>query len=78
FDCSGLPQDALIVDVGGRIGTVARKVLKNHPYVRVVVQDMPKVIEAADKLWTVHSPEALGSGRVVLQGMRLPTAVHQR
>ncbi|KAF9004470.1 S-adenosyl-L-methionine-dependent methyltransferase [Hymenopellis radicata] len=50
FDWSGLPQDALVVDVGGGIGTLARKVLKNHPHVRVVVQDMPKVIEAADKV----------------------------
>ncbi|KAF8910695.1 O-methyltransferase [Mucidula mucida] len=67
FDWSQLPQDSVVVDVGGGIGSLAKELTRNYPHLRIIVQDLPKVIEDAEKLWTAHSPEAVQSGSVVLQ-----------
>ncbi|KAF9031556.1 S-adenosyl-L-methionine-dependent methyltransferase [Hymenopellis radicata] len=67
FDWAALPDDSVVVDVGGGFGAVVKELLRNHPRLRVVVQDTPVVIGEAEKLWAKHSPEALKSGRAVLQ-----------
>jgi hypothetical protein len=38
-----------VVDVGGGVGSVSLKLLKAHPKLKFVVQDLPPVIESADK-----------------------------
>ncbi|KAF8993749.1 S-adenosyl-L-methionine-dependent methyltransferase [Hymenopellis radicata] len=67
FDWSQLPTHADVVDVGGGIGSLAKELTRSHPHLRIIVQDLPKVIEDAEKLWAAHSPEAVKSGKVVLQ-----------
>ncbi|KAF8908726.1 O-methyltransferase-domain-containing protein [Mucidula mucida] len=62
FDWAGLPDDSVVVDVGGGFGAVVKELLSDHPRLRVVVQDTPVVIGEAQKLWAKHSPEALKSG----------------
>ncbi|KAG6807059.1 hypothetical protein H0H92_008969 [Tricholoma furcatifolium] len=45
FNWSSLPKDALVVDCGGGIGSSARTVLKAHPKLKFLIQDMPNVVE---------------------------------
>ncbi|KAG6807436.1 hypothetical protein H0H92_007557 [Tricholoma furcatifolium] len=45
FDWSSLPEDALVIDCGGGIGSSARTVLKAHPKLKFLIQDMPNVVE---------------------------------
>jgi len=49
FDWAGLPEDSLIVDVGGGVGTVSTTVAAVFPKLRFVVQDRPAVIEDGKK-----------------------------
>nr|P0CT89.1 RecName: Full=4-O-methyltransferase 1; Short=Mtrase 1 [Phanerochaete chrysosporium RP-78] len=68
FDWERLPAGALVVEVGGGMGTSAFPLATKYPEMRLVVQDLPDVIAKAEKLWTEKMPDALSSGRVVLQG----------
>ncbi|KAG6810782.1 hypothetical protein H0H92_010349 [Tricholoma furcatifolium] len=45
FDWSSLPEDALVVDCGGGIGSSARTILKAHPKLKFLIQDIPNVVE---------------------------------
>lgn len=44
FDWGKLPDDSVVVDVGGNVGTVTRTIMKAHPRLRYVVQDLDKTI----------------------------------
>lgn len=44
FDWKALKEDALVVDVGGGIGSTTLKLLKAYPHLRYIVQDRPHVI----------------------------------
>ncbi|KAG6909480.1 hypothetical protein DXG01_017202 [Tephrocybe rancida] len=44
YDWSALPDEALVVDVGGGIGSSARAVLEVAPKLKFIIQDMPKVV----------------------------------
>ncbi|EIN06883.1 O-methyltransferase [Punctularia strigosozonata HHB-11173 SS5] len=69
FPWETLPSDAKVVDVGGGIGSVSMTVAKKFPSFRLVVQDLPNVVEKSGKeFWASNYPEALQSGRVTLQG----------
>jgi ubiquinone/menaquinone biosynthesis C-methylase UbiE len=48
FPWGSLPKNSLIVDVGGGIGSVALKIAKVHPHLRMVIQDRPMVIEKGE------------------------------
>ena len=50
FDWGALPEGATVVDVGGGIGKSGRAIVESHPSVKVVVQDLPEVIEDAKKV----------------------------
>ena len=50
FDWASLPAGAFVVDVGGGIGKSGRAIVESHPSVKVVVQDLPEVIEDAKKV----------------------------
>ncbi|KAG6826094.1 hypothetical protein H0H92_001153 [Tricholoma furcatifolium] len=45
FNWSSLSEDALVVDCGGGIGSSARAVLKAHPKLKFLIQDVPNVVE---------------------------------
>ena len=45
FLWASLPPDALIVDVGGRVGGAMISLYKTFPHLRFAVQDMAKMIE---------------------------------
>ncbi|KAJ7799277.1 O-methyltransferase, partial [Mycena olivaceomarginata] len=42
-----LPKEALIVDVGGGVGSTALQIAKATPHVRIIVQDRASVIKDA-------------------------------
>ncbi|KAF8581832.1 S-adenosyl-L-methionine-dependent methyltransferase [Ramaria rubella] len=48
FSWESLPDDSLIVDVGGGIGSCTLKIAKTHPHLRVIVQDRPVVVRVAE------------------------------
>jgi hypothetical protein len=50
FDWKSLPQDALVVDVGGGVGSSSLELLKYYPQLRFVIQDKPKVVEDGKKV----------------------------
>jgi hypothetical protein len=50
FDWKSLKQDALVVDVGGGVGSATLHLMKDYPHLRYVVQDRPKVIADAVKV----------------------------
>ncbi|KLO13212.1 S-adenosyl-L-methionine-dependent methyltransferase [Schizopora paradoxa] len=51
FDWGSLPEDSLVVDVGGGVGTVSTQLASVFPKLRLVVQDRPAVIEDGKKRW---------------------------
>ncbi|KAF2710788.1 putative O-methyltransferase [Pleomassaria siparia CBS 279.74] len=63
FDWSSLPDGSTVVDVGGARGHVSIHLAKRFPHLRFVVEDMPEVVEAADR----EIPEDL-KGRVSFVG----------
>ena len=42
-----------MVDIGGGVGSVSLNILKAYPKLKFVVQDLPSVIESANKVSTV-------------------------
>ena len=44
LDWERLESESVVVDVGGSTGNVALILLKEHPHLRYVVQDLDKVI----------------------------------
>ncbi|KAJ6475817.1 S-adenosyl-L-methionine-dependent methyltransferase [Mycena vitilis] len=62
-----LPADALVVDVGGSIGSVTLKLTKAFPHLRYIIQDLQKEITEGEKFWASSAPELIESGRVKLQ-----------
>jgi hypothetical protein len=49
FDWGRLPLESLVVDVGGGIGSMTRTVLREHPNLSYIVQDLPGTLEDARK-----------------------------
>ncbi|KAJ7442799.1 S-adenosyl-L-methionine-dependent methyltransferase [Mycena galericulata] len=75
FKWETLPQDALIVDVGGGVGSTALQIAQATPHVKIVVQDRASVITDA----TIEShninlsgPDLLKSGNLKLEGYYHP------
>ncbi|GAA6057243.1 hypothetical protein JCM3770_003819 [Rhodotorula araucariae] len=66
FPWQALPQDALVVDVGGGVGSLDLEILKVAPQVKVIVQDRPEVVPEALEVWKASAPEHLESGRATL------------
>ncbi|KAF9261584.1 S-adenosyl-L-methionine-dependent methyltransferase [Marasmius fiardii PR-910] len=62
-----LPENALVVDVGGGSGTVSLELAKRFPKLRFVVQDLSSFVEKGKALLSERHPEALESGRTVFQ-----------
>ncbi|VDB94250.1 unnamed protein product [Peniophora sp. CBMAI 1063] len=66
YDWAGLEEGAVVVDVGGGVGTQGKKIVQANPHLKIVVQDRAPVLEAAKEFWS-DMPDAVSSGRVVLQ-----------
>lgn len=52
YDWDSLPEDSLVVDVGGGVGTSALSLAANFSKVKIVVQDLSGVIEDGKKVLT--------------------------
>lgn len=68
FDWASLPNEALVVDVGGGVGASTLPLARSFPRLRYVVQDRPAVIVDAQRFWNDSYPEALSSNLVTLSG----------
>ncbi|KAI9066884.1 S-adenosyl-L-methionine-dependent methyltransferase [Trametes sanguinea] len=62
-----LPQNSVVVDVGGGIGSVSVQLAKPYPHLRLVVQDLQKTIDLAPKIWGSTHKDLFDSGRVSYQ-----------
>ncbi|KAJ7918108.1 O-methyltransferase [Mycena leptocephala] len=67
FGWTSLPRDAIIVDVGGGVGSTALILARAIPHVNIVVQDRASVIDDAKMYWAEEAPDVLESGRVTLE-----------
>ncbi|VDB96625.1 unnamed protein product [Peniophora sp. CBMAI 1063] len=66
YEWEKLPEGAVVVDVGGGVGTQSKKVFERCPGLKIVVQDREPVVKAAEQFWS-NMPDAVSSGRVTLQ-----------
>ncbi|KAI0315782.1 S-adenosyl-L-methionine-dependent methyltransferase [Amylostereum chailletii] len=66
-DWKGLGESALVVDVGGGIGSQCLTLARNCPNLKFIVQDRDVVLKVATKFWNDEMPGALASGKVTLQ-----------
>jgi hypothetical protein len=55
FDWKSLKQNALVVDVGGGIGSQSMVLAKNHSHLRFIVQDREQVLKDAVSVRDVPS-----------------------
>ncbi|KAJ7939652.1 O-methyltransferase, partial [Mycena leptocephala] len=60
FEWTSLPRDAIVVDVGGGVGSTALILARAIPHVNIVVQDRASY-------WAEGAPDLLESGRVTLE-----------
>ncbi|TBU38873.1 S-adenosyl-L-methionine-dependent methyltransferase [Dichomitus squalens] len=68
FPWQELPDDSLVVDVGGGIGSTAMLLAHTFPHLRFVIQDRPQVAEQGIAAWRERCPEMLDSGRAMFLG----------
>ncbi|PIL29532.1 hypothetical protein GSI_08340 [Ganoderma sinense ZZ0214-1] len=64
FSWEELPQGAVLVDVGGGIGSQAMLVAQTHPHIHAVVEDREQVVSTAASAWGPQYAHLLESGRV--------------
>ncbi|KAJ6614651.1 O-methyltransferase [Mycena sp. CBHHK59/15] len=67
FKWSSLPENALIVDVGGGIGSISLEIARANPHLRFLVQDKPAVVSEGQKHWGAEFPGAVEAGRISFQ-----------
>jgi hypothetical protein len=84
FEWDKLPDDSVVVDVGGGNGSQALLITRNFPNLRVVVQDREGVTPQTVAFWTKQGMASfLDSGRATVQGRHAllllpPTYLHIR
>ncbi|KAI0954308.1 hypothetical protein AcV7_007575 [Taiwanofungus camphoratus] len=67
FPWQSLPPSALVVDVGGGIGSTSLLLARAFPHLRFLIQDRPQVAEMGVAAWRARCPELLDSGRAAFQ-----------
>ena len=50
FNWKNLPSNSVVVDVAGGVGTSAFPLARGYPELKIVIQDLPGVIEEASKV----------------------------
>ncbi|KAI0635412.1 S-adenosyl-L-methionine-dependent methyltransferase [Trametes polyzona] len=68
FPWQDLHDGALVVDVGGGIGSTSMLLAHTFHHLRFVVQDRPQVAEHGVAAWRERCPEMLDSGRAMFLG----------
>ncbi|KDQ16040.1 hypothetical protein BOTBODRAFT_31123 [Botryobasidium botryosum FD-172 SS1] len=67
LDCIGwgtFPSGSVCVDIGGGVGTQAMLITKEHPHLKMIVQDSAPLENQAKQFWASVDPDAIPSGRV--------------
>lgn len=79
FDWQALPQDAVVVDVGGGVGFVSMALAKTHSHLKIVIQDRPPVVEEGKKVSLAILSFLNGSklNRLKLWGEKFPEALEK-
>ncbi|KAN0130088.1 hypothetical protein V8E53_012033 [Lactarius tabidus] len=67
FPFPDLEEGALVVDVGGGIGSTSLRLAQRFPKLRFVIQDREPVCKLGEDAWQIHSPSLIKSGRVRFQ-----------
>ncbi|KAJ3929904.1 MAG: S-adenosyl-L-methionine-dependent methyltransferase [Lentinula lateritia] len=68
FDWKSLKNDAVVVDVGGSVGSVTYTILQENKHLQYIIQDLEPVInKEAKQYWEEKMPQALTIGQVKLQ-----------
>ncbi|KAF8577502.1 S-adenosyl-L-methionine-dependent methyltransferase [Ramaria rubella] len=67
FEWDILSHGSVFIDVGGGIGSASLPIARDYPDLKLVIQDLPEVIDNAKKHWNETMPDAVKSGRVKLQ-----------
>lgn len=62
-----LPQNSLVVDVGGGIGSVSVQIALAQPHLRFIVQDRAETIKVAPSVWGGKNKDLFDSGRISFQ-----------
>ncbi|KAI0125360.1 putative O-methyltransferase [Xylariales sp. AK1849] len=57
-----------VVDIGAGVGGFAMQLYDLYPDLRFVLQDTPRVMDEARKVWGKENPEALKNGRTTVMG----------
>ncbi|KAA1466023.1 O-methyltransferase [Dentipellis sp. KUC8613] len=69
FSFATLPENGLVVDVAGGLGSVSLVIAKAYPKLNIIVEDRPQVMIEAEKFWMSNLPKALNTNRVRLVGI---------
>jgi len=64
FPWNSLTAGSTVVDYGGGNGHSTMDVLRAFPHLKVIVQDLPAVVEEAKTLWDKELPEAVKENKV--------------
>ncbi|KAH9006443.1 S-adenosyl-L-methionine-dependent methyltransferase, partial [Lactarius hatsudake] len=67
FPFPDLAEGALVVDVGGGIGSTTLRLAQRFPKLRFIIQDREPVCKLGEDAWQVHSPSLINSDRVRFQ-----------
>ncbi|EKM53055.1 uncharacterized protein PHACADRAFT_210782 [Phanerochaete carnosa HHB-10118-sp] len=65
FDWRSLKQDAVVVDVGGGVGSQSMRLAQNFSHLRFVVQDREQIVKDAVEFWDGQLPGAVKSQKPV-------------
>ncbi|KAF9032715.1 O-methyltransferase [Hymenopellis radicata] len=67
FDWPSLPDNAVVVDVGGGVGRASLSIARTCPKLSIKVQDLPVLENDVQNFWKDEFPEVLQTGRVEFQ-----------
>jgi len=68
FNWKDLPNDAVVVDVGGGVGSASLELAKAHSHLTFIVQDIPPVAADGARWFEARLPSAIEQGRVKFEG----------